>query len=207
MSNRIIKQPDEVWDFFYKNLDTFTFIREPIAEDAAFGVTVFVTEENGRPTIEVFSDDDRVYEEQCMNKSDCTETVGRIYDQYLGAKIVNMACAAQIEEQEEEDEYTRFQIEDEMATREALLDSAVYLMMTDFLETPLDELVTGMEADEIYEDMKDHIAEYLYRRWGLSIYRPMYLEDENGIEFFEDYPYGCMEFEDEDNPLYASASD
>ena len=30
----------------------------------------------------------------------------------------------------------------------------------------------------------------------------MILEDENGEEFFEEYPYDCMEFDDPDNPVY-----
>jgi hypothetical protein len=40
------------------------------------------------------------------------------------------------------------------------------------------------------------------RKWGLMIRRPMFLEDEAGEEFFEEFPYDCIEFEDEDNPIY-----
>ena len=59
-----------------------------------------------------------------------------------------------------------------------------------------------VEHSEVYDDLKEHFLEYMARKWGLVIHRPMFLEDENGEEFYEDYPYDCIEFEDEDNPIY-----
>ena len=49
------------------------------------------------------------------------------------------------------------------------------------------------------EDVKEHLLEYFYRKHGLSVYRPMELEDDEGV-FIEDYPYECMEFDP--NPMY-----
>ena len=55
---------------------------------------------------------------------------------------------------------------------------------------------------EVLDDLKDHFLEYMYRKHGFDIYRPMVLEDEDGTEFFEEYPYEHMVFDDEDNPMY-----
>ena len=57
-------------------------------------------------------------------------------------------------------------------------------------------------TDEAVDDLKDHFLEYMHRKLGISIYRPMYLEDaDTGEDYFTEYPYDDMVFED-DNPIY-----
>ena len=101
-------------------------------------------------------------------------------------------------------EDSRLDQEDMISERELELDEAISLL----LDTVLEEdavMFFGTETDEVCEDLKDHILEYLYRKHGISVRRPMVLEDtETGEEFFEEYPYDSMVFEDEDNPLYKS---
>lgn len=78
----------------------------------------------------------------------------------------------------------------------------------DYISALMDESIDALGADEsfeIAEDVLDHMCEYLYRKYGISARRPMILEDENGEEFFEEYPYECMEFDDPDNPVYEPA--
>ena len=89
-----------------------------------------------------------------------------------------------------------------IAERELELDDAFTMLLDTLIEEDLG-LFFGAEADEILEDIKDHTLEYLYRKHGISVRRPMVLEDEETNEdFFEEYPYDSMVFEDEDNPLY-----
>ena len=89
-----------------------------------------------------------------------------------------------------------------IAERELELDDAVSMLLDTVIEEDV-AMFLGPEADEICEDIKDHILEYLYRKHGISTRRPMVLEDtETGEDFFEEYPYEHMEFEDEDNPMY-----
>ena len=45
--------------------------------------------------------------------------------------------------------------------------------------------------------LKDHVCEWLYQECRLSVNRPMFLEDENGDEFYEEFPYDCMEFDND----------
>ena len=73
--------------------------------------------------------------------------------------------------------------------------------LSEATEIFVSSVVSDIEVDpEVIEDCKEHFLEYMYRKFGLSIHRPMVLEDEEGEEFFEEYPYECMEFEDA--PLY-----
>ena len=65
----------------------------------------------------------------------------------------------------------------------------------------LDKSVAEDVIEEIADDVKEHTLEYIARRHGLPIYRPMYLEDEDGKDFYSEYPYEEMIFEDY-NPIY-----
>ena len=76
----------------------------------------------------------------------------------------------------------------------------------DYISDLMDDSIDSFgDADsfEIAQDVLDHICEYLYRKHDISSRRPMILEDENGEEFFEEFPYECMEFDDPDNPVYS----
>ena len=93
------------------------------------------------------------------------------------------------------------EIEDAITEREDELDQAVM----DFLATVLGEGFYDLDSDsngEIVEDCKEHFLEYIARKFSISIYRPMYLEDEDGTDFYTDTPYENMVFDDEDNPIY-----
>ena len=57
------------------------------------------------------------------------------------------------------------------------------------------------DIDDAIVDVKEHMLEYMARKPGLLIYRPMYLEDEDGKDFYSEYPYEEMIFED-CNPIY-----
>lgn len=196
MSAKVIIQPQDVWDFFQAHQGYLRSMMEEVAVDDETGVTVYVTEEAGMPDIVVHSDDVKIYSEQCVSRTDCTTTVSKIIFDYLGGGAASKVCAMNNREEEVAEEYDRYEIECEMDDREAALDSAVFVMLCDFLEMPLEEVCdSAQEADKIYDDIKDHLAEYLYRKWNISIRRPMYLETEDGEEFFEEYPYEHMEFD------------
>lgn len=196
----IITQPQDVWSLFLKERDVLRTQLKEIAENPEFGVVVYLTCSAEMAEIVVDVDDNEFYSETCFNEQDCTATVRMVYEKYLTDKIIDIFCEDE-EEQEQEKAYRRQQIEIDIDDRESQLDIAIY----DFLGVVLDDFSLDDftdESDKIYEDIKEHFLEYLARKWGLPIRRPMYLEDENGEEFFEEYPYDCMEFEDEDNPTY-----
>ena len=178
---------------------------EPIAENRETGVTIFLTgEERGDmilPDVVVFMDDTKVYEECSVSRYDCESTVQKIYNGYLYTEqIVNSAIDRDIKREADEltDYYNQMEIDD----RETLLTDAAYSFLCEILDDPIEKIVGKIESEEIIEDFKDHALEYLARKWELPIYRPMILEDDNGEDFYEEYPYEVMEFDDPDNPMY-----
>lgn len=196
MAQHIIVQSSEVWGLFQREREALATHQMKIGENPEFGAEVFLEESGGKPNIVAYLDDEEVYSELCVSESDCKTTVQKFYDEYLTEKVLNRYFG-----EDEEDDYTHFEEQSEIDDREAELDMAVEDFLGVVLEGfSLDDVVDV--SDEICEDIKEHFLEYLARKWCLHIRRPMYLEDEYGEEFFEEYPYECMEFDDEDNPIY-----
>ncbi len=86
-------------------------------------------------------------------------------------------------------------ITDEMESiddRELDLDVAICELIKSIVPTAIEEVDN---VDDFYEDLKEHICEYLYTTHGVSIYRPMYLEDEDGIEHYVEFPYPEMDLD------------
>lgn len=181
----------EVWDYFQKHKTELEKSEHTIAENEEYGVEISITNEEGLPCFMVTADGYQYAEERAVSAKDCKETVETLYEDYLTDKFVD-----------NEEYESRLDQEDEIAERELELDDAFTMLLDTLIEEDLG-LFFGMEADDVLEDLKDHTLEYLYRKHGISVRRPMVLEDEEtGEDFFEEYPYDSMVFEDEDNPLY-----
>lgn len=203
MAAHILVEASEVWDLFHREFFASNKPRlyeRKIAENPELGTAIFMTGEEGKPNIAAYLDNEAVYEELCISELDCKTTVQKFYDDYLTEKFLNRYLDEDAEDDEDE-QGTHFAQQSEIEDREAELDMAV----DDFLSVAIDGLSLADfadEADVVCEDVKDHFCEYLARKWGLPIRRPMYLEDEDGEDFYAEYPYICMEFDDEDNPIY-----
>lgn len=187
MACKIYVPASEVCGFFLKNKKRLEAGAELIAENCEYGVEVFLAEALGLPKIEVYADDDLVYEEAVIDRECCAETVEDIYDTYLTDNVVKILSG--------ENEISQ---DDEIDQRETELDMLVTDFITGVMSTGGYFDSGAADADEIVDDCKEHFLEYLARKHGLRVYRPMYLEDEDGNEFFDEYPYECMEFDDED---------
>lgn len=197
----IERAPTEVWGLFQQKKGALSAVYERIAHNEDYGIEIYLSAaQRGTmtlPCITVFQDDNELYYEVAVNEIDCEQTVKKIYYEYLSEeRLINRL----IEDAEEAEESKAEQVmEDEIETRE---DELMGVTM-DFISTLMDDSIDSLGADdsfEIAQDVLDHVCEYLYRKHGVSARRPMVLEDENGEEFFEEYPYECMEFDDE--PLY-----
>jgi len=181
----IIIKPEGVWGYFQRHKLELKEAMHLIAKDEALAIKIYVTEEKGFPEIILTDGDIEVYKENTENSTDCCETVSTIYDDYK--EYVGLGEESYALNDELPEEYIILEREEE-------LDDA----FTELMLTILDE-----QCDPgVMEDIKEHVLEYIARKHKLEIWRPMYLEDENGQEFYEEYPYECMEFEDEDNPIY-----
>lgn len=191
----IIIEPSNLWKYLQEQdkrgqLDNIMY---EIASNEEYGTTVYVTkDENGRYCISVDADDIEIFSELIRDKDDAEDTCKKIYDDYLTDRVVERLM--------ELEEDTAFAQMDEMELREEELNELVATFIMEVLggNTYFD----GVDFDEIIDDCKEHFLEYMARKHNLQIYRPMILEDEHGEDFFEEYPYECMEFGDENNPIY-----
>lgn len=185
----ILVQPENVWAYFEKVLKPDGM--DLIAECGEYGTSVYISELNNRPLITVLSDDYPVYEEEVTDEKDCFGIVSQIYDDFLTSNAVEI-----IDEIMQDDggfmptpDYEKMDFDLEIEVREEELDEAVieFLSVTcDFID------INTNEVKEMIKDVKEHFLEYLYKKHGLEPRRPMWLVDEKGEEFFEEYPYDCI---------------
>lgn len=180
-------KPHEVWDYFIKHKEELESSMEPIAENGDFDVVIYLTNEKGSPALFIESsnfDSTDVYIEN--DEESCLIAIQDAYKTYLTDEVVNV-----IMESVEADR------EDDIEDRESDLTSITTRFIEDILgESPI--LYSDL-IEDVIEDCKEHFLEYMYRKHHLDIYRPMELEDDDGV-FFEEYPYEYIEFSDA--PLY-----
>lgn len=214
---RVIVEASRVWGIFQSKKDSSkdgTFEAVELAENAPLGVIIYLNKgmHEGKflPKIDVFVDFDLLYTEMAISPGDCECTVRRIYSEYLPEnklleKLIedsDQSAQTVIDMKDVRGFYTDDDLEEmEIEEREADLDDCVEEFLSSVLESGFRKNVDKDEADNIIQDCKEHFLEYLARKHGLTIRRPMILEDEDGEEFFEEYPYEVMIFEDE-NPIY-----
>ncbi len=188
-------EANKVWDLFQeKKGKLFTDLQE-IATDPDINVVVYLTAvgESGeiQPDIIVCVNDDAFYEESCWDKQDCEEVVSSIYN-----KVTKMAHT------KEEDSITEEELQDlEIEAREDEIDASLYDFLSVVLDNNIDEYGKAREKD-FFVDCKEHFLEFLALKWGSDIRRPMYLEDLDGTEKYEEYPYDLIDFDDADDPIY-----
>lgn len=193
---KIIIDACDVWNYFKQHKDELRTSVHIIAENEEYGISITLTEENGTPLFEVTADDYQCEEERVFTETECLNVAKRLYDEYLTGEFVK-ECA---------DDSSLLEQEDMISERETELDDAIIQLLDAVIE---DDSIcvlqsNGIDLDDLCDDLKDHILEYLARKHKLAscIRRPMIMEDEDENEFFEEYPYECMIYEDEENPIY-----
>lgn len=188
-------EASEIWEIFQKRKEYFRAHMEVIAENPEYDVVIYLSEEergtNMFPNIVVYIDNNEEYSEVAVSQYDCEHTVKEIYAEFLDEeRLINHMLERDEEDRELDEE------QDMIETRETELYDAAADFLDILLNETLEHIVGYQEAEETREDLIDHICQYLYEEHGLSVYRPMILEDEDGEEFFEEFPYDCMIFED-----------
>lgn len=197
-----------VWEVFQRERESLLDSMKEIASAEAIGSAIYLTNEGGIPVIVVYVDDDEVRAEPCYGPADCEATVKDIYDTFLNESgVVNALLGDDDGNPDDDDGYfSTFEKDSQIEDREDELSLAV----SDFIDIACPygtlDILTNAEFDEMIEDVKDHFCEYLARKWNVPVKRPMYLEDDDGTDFFTLYPYESMVFDDEDNPIYQRES-
>lgn len=202
MPANIIIAPDEVWGYFFDNKEVLKDSMHMIAENKEYGIEVYLTERKDLPELSVVADDRDVHSETVYNEMDCLKTVNEIYDLYLTDRVINVIDEDSYDDSESPDPSDEFeQAGYEIDDREMELASA----FSDFFDTVLyqSDCEYTRERDGIEKDCLEHILEYVARKHGVSLYRPMWVDYGDGDIEYEEYPYESLEFDDEDNPIYA----
>jgi hypothetical protein len=196
---RIDVEASEIWDYSLEHEDELSRNQHLMAENDDYGMEVWLTMVNGSPELIVECDGNEIYREDIFNEKDAKRTADRIYDDYLSIKAIETMTDSEdktvyIEDESEEEYDDEQMLIDE---REEEIDAAVRDLVNIVSDTGCYNL-----TDEAVDGLKEHFLEYMHRKFGISIYRPMYLEDaDTGEDYFTEYPYDDMVFED-DNPIY-----
>lgn len=193
----IIIEPHKLWDYIQEQdssgqLDNIMY---EIAKNNEYGISIYVSKNKAdRYYISVEADDCEIHEEDIHNREDTERICRKIYDNFLTDRVIEIITDMT------NDDWSALRQMDAIDIREEELNNCVTAFIMDVLGS--DTYFDGTDFDDIVEDCKEHFLEYMARKHKFSIYRPMILEDEDGEDFFEEYPYECIEFEDEDNPIY-----
>ncbi len=196
MGAKIHVPPTEVWQFFAKNRKRLKDETVLVAENKDTKYAVYLTEEKGLPLFEVYRGDQKLCEESAVSQDDSTAVAKRLYVKYLLPVSVDGGGERfdDVPEDPEEDEprpKTRQEIEDEMYERDDELLQATYDYLETVLGTPRESVDDLMGSD--VADFLDRVCEILAMDFGVSVYRPMYLiNDDTGGEYYEEYPYSEM---------------
>ena len=204
MQNVII-EADDVWSYFQQHKKELEKVSHIIAKNEEYGVEITLTCERNLPYFVVEADGYQYDEECATSKQDCTITVSELYERYLTDNFLIEAEAVEMESENDDDILPLLDQDDMISERELELDDAIAMLMDTVLDAG-DGFPIEMQVDDIdaaLDDIKEHILEYIARKYDVNIRRPMVLEDvDSGDDFFTEYPYECMEYEDEDNPIY-----
>lgn len=174
MAATIHLKPEQVWDFWEKHKERLAKEMVLIAEYD--DVAIYLSAENTIPYIYACKGDDIVQKEGMVNKMDATDTAYTFYSKYLIKK-------------DESDSADSVRDADFQAVEDR--ENELYAAFCDFLVVAMD-----CSDEEIYESPPDELNEalddvllLLSEKHGFFIYRPTILEDENGEEYLEEYPY------------------
>lgn len=185
----------EVWKYYQSHKKDCRANMMLIASCEDFGIEIYITEEvQNRLSVIVEADDIEVYRESVYSQLDCELTVRKVYGIYLTEKALDALTVST--EPPEDERFDDEDIQDKIEDRETELQIVFENLIADVIgKIALNDLEI---SDDVISDIKEHVLEYVARRHGIPVYRPMYLEDEDGKDFYEEYPYDCMVFEDED---------
>ena len=220
----IILDPDELWEYFVSNAEELTKEKHLIASFEDYGIEIYVESSDDLPYITVEVDDEEIDGEFCLSANDCEETAEKLYERYIDNAFSTLSGTENDNSpwvnDDDEDEYYSANMW-KCANEEGYefdgntvfdgLDYGSQSIAIDEREEELDDaLMYFLEAacegqpcifldDDEIEEIKDHFCEYLWKKYKLHIYRPMWLEDENGEEFFSNYPYEVMIYDEEES--------
>lgn len=186
---------EEVWDYYKEH--QAEIYEEPVLLATGNCIEVYASiepDDEKRLTLSVCDGMEMLDIVAVDNPRDCYTEVKDFYEYYLNPTLDTINGF--FESSDESDEQRVEDIEERESELDYVIDELVFTICD---QTDDYQMLTAEDFDEI----KDHICEYIARKFDVDIYRPMYLEGVDGDDFYTDRPYSCMVFEDADNPIYA----
>lgn len=180
MATKIILGAENVWKYYTKHQAELEKTTKCVAVNYDHEIEIHITDEGGVLTAMVYLENVEVASTQTIDYQSTRETMLEMYQKYIyDAETFLAERQKEIDQDDEE-----IMIED----RESELDDAVYDMLSVFCNDNAFDL-QSKETLEMFEDLKDLICETLYECFGIEVYRPMYIADDDGNEEFSLYPY------------------
>ncbi len=184
MAAKIYMEPKDVFPYFRSHGEELERRHKLLAENREFGLEMCLCSLDGFCNVYITVDGDEVFSED-LSATDAEADLTDLYNRYLHGGAVS----AILEDEDPDD--TDLDQEDAITERETELNDAMEELLLvfypDFQDCPTEDL------EAVVEDFKDRICQRLYDDYGLSVYRPMILVDEDGTESFEEYPYPDLE--------------
>ena len=167
-----------------------------LASNDQYGTCIYIQETDGFPEFVVEVDETPTKWFQAYSAEDCEETARELYDKYLTANAVSafLDDVVVVDDKDDDD----LDKKDDIEQRDGELWDGMWAFLSDVLAGDYSPAI----IDRITDDVLEHTLEYIHRKHGLDIFRPMFLEDEKGERFFEEYPYSHIVYDDPDNPIY-----
>lgn len=184
MTKRIILEPCEVWDYCVQHAATLEDSPKLIADNITSGAQIYISFFGMIPTIFACIDSEEVDEEPIADEEDCVDTVEAFYERYLDDFADEMLGLDISREYEEE----------KIDKREDELINATAEMLETFVPNFYE---IAYDADEVCNELADLVCEFLYRNYDISVYRPMYLECDDGSKEFSEHPYEEMDYDED----------
>ena len=194
-------KPNEVWKFFHDHRVRLEEEMLEIASNTETNTAIFLTEQDGFPFVSVYKNDQLVHEDYCVSDTDSEETMRDIYIKYMPPFYVTVNDETKAADSDSSDddadveEITLAECEDKINEREDEITLAIQALIEVLTEDSVGALEFG-PGDETFEDIVDHIVEFLAVDCGFRVRRPMFIIDEESHEeVFSEYPYEEFDFE------------
>lgn len=174
--------PAEVWSYAKENAEQLQKNIVIIAEDDDYEVTI-EREQSGDLLMSVLSDGELVESERLLSEDDAVIACRTCYSRYFGKSATDP----------EVDEYD---VDTDICDHEIVLrESELLNALRDFIDVVSDYA----DCSLIEQDESDILTDVcgILSGYGIPVYYPMWVEDEDGNEVFVEYPYEDVDEVDE----------
>ena len=187
MAKVVTVEPVDLWDYYHDHEDELKTEMHEIAEDAEKGVSIYITDNGGKPAVVVVVDEEEAYRENMISSGDCNASTVAIFNDWLDGYREDPG-----EDEEIDDPYGIFLTDSQKDNMILEREEELEIAFEDLAFTLLGGSEIGAfpgEMEALAAELKDLVIDYVAKMYNGDFYRPQYIVDEYGTESFELYPY------------------